>query len=733
MRNLLALIMCAVAVLSATARPAHRMPVVTSQPDGSQVTLTLCGDEFYHFSTTTDGYTVIKNAAGYWVYAQRDGNVLKASNIVAHDADKRSAAESALLANTPRRLTDRNSVANAKRVRSTLQAPNRANFDVTQFRGLIILIKPNDINFTMEDNTVAFYNTIVNQQNMTNVGFGNYGTWTGSVRDYYYDNSMGQFDPVFDIVGPVTVNYNANQIGNSYRWAFQSALRQIDSQVDYTQYDGNNDGKVDMVFFLVAGNTAAVQGNEDLGYLWPHMSEGIGQGTYDGKRISLYACSTELNGSVSSPFVDGIGTICHEFTHVLGFPDLYDANYDDDGKAHDPGEWDIMAGGTDLNYGRTPAGYSIFERYAFGFATPQVINATGSYTLNELSTANEGYILRTPQNKEFFIMENRQKTAKWDRYLPGHGMLVTRVDSTNAYMWVTNQVNNYSSRMYYELLRAGNTAVGDLASDPFPGTMGIPNITNTTHPSLLTYAGKLNPYSIMGITETNGVITFDVIEAGTETTLVETFNSIGISEEVPYEDEGDIATWRLAQCQIAEVEDEHVVAMKNPSVLQMLTPIYYNTSMVTFDVTNTSSETAKLALYYSVNGGSNWTAAKTMGGASSLSVPKMATMVAYWKVVLENTQPAMFRVTMTGGSKNSPCYVDNFTVYYSGEPGGAPVGVRGDIDGNGLVDVEDVNAAINIVLKLNNSSDYPGSADLDNNGIVDVEDVNAIINIILKL
>ena len=60
-------------------------------------------------------------------------------------------------------------------------------------------------------------------------------------------------------------------------------------------------------------------------------------------------------------------------------------------------------------------------------------------------------------------------------------------------------------------------------------------------------------------------------------------------------------------------------------------------------------------------------------------------------------------------------------------------GILGDLDGSGIVDVEDVNAAINIILKLNTMSDYPGNGDMDNSGMIDVEDVNAMINIILKL
>ena len=60
-------------------------------------------------------------------------------------------------------------------------------------------------------------------------------------------------------------------------------------------------------------------------------------------------------------------------------------------------------------------------------------------------------------------------------------------------------------------------------------------------------------------------------------------------------------------------------------------------------------------------------------------------------------------------------------------------GLLGDLNGSGIVDVEDVNAAINIILKLKTMSDYPGNGDMDGNGMIDVEDVNAMINIILKL
>lgn len=721
--------------LSASARPAHSQAVVTPQPDGTQVTLQLCGDEFYHFSTTTDGYTVMQNAAGYWVYAQRDGERLRASSVVAHDAGNRSAAELALLASTPRRITDHAAVGASQRNRARAQyAPAKAPFDYSKFKGLIVLVQPSDITFSMGDDAQRFYNTVVNQENMTNVGFGNYGDWTGSVRDYFYDNTMGAFNPHFDIVGPIKVSYKSTQIGSNYIYAFQTALRLADSQVDYKKYDTDGDGYVDMVYFLVAGNTAAYQGNNQ-GYLWPHASSGVGNGTFDGKQISRYACSTEMNGPESYAFIDGIGTICHEFTHVLGLPDLYDTDYDGtNGEAHHPGAWDIMAGGTDLNYGRTPAGYSIFELYSLGFAHPQLLNSLGEgdYTLNNLAVSNEGYILRTPVNKEYFILENRQNTSKWDAYLPGHGLLVTRVDSTNAYYWTANKVNNDPERMYYELLRAGNSTTGAQSSDPFPGTFGIPSLTNTTTPSLKTFSGKENTYSLVNITESNGVISFTLKKAGQDKTIVETFNTLTESTENIYESQGDIALWRLAQCKSVAVEgNNRAVEMKNPSVLQMQEPIYYNIEQVTFDIANTSSTTAKIVLQYTTDG-KNWTAAKTSTGASSLSVPGNANFTSYWKVELTNTQPAQFRIQMTGGSKTAPCRVDNFTVFYNGEPGSGEDYPVGDVNGDGNVDVDDVNLIINIILDRDSADKYGNRAYITGGTSVSVDDLNALINLLLK-
>ncbi len=233
--------------------------------------------------------------------------------------------------------------------------------------------------------------------------------------------------------------------------------------------------------------------------------------------------------------IDGIGTICHEFSHVLGLPDFYDTNYDKDGKeeSNHPGDWSVMAGGSYLDIGRTPAGYSLYERCSVGFCDedPELLTGKGDFMLPPLSdTQAKGYRINTPVNNEFFLLENRQKTKfKWDSELPGSGMLVFRVDRTKTSVWdmSSNEVNANPNHMYYELIRANGPhkrwnssykAYEYYASpqDAFPNNNKT-SLTNTTTPAnLKTWSGQENALGLLDIKSTNGSITFTVTDYQTD-------------------------------------------------------------------------------------------------------------------------------------------------------------------------------------------------------------------------
>lgn len=713
------------AVVGAMAAPADRTPVRVTQPDGTTLTLRLVGDEFFHYNTTADGYTIVA-VDGAWQYAMSHDGQVVASGRLAHDSERRTADETQWLASVPCHLTSATDITAARQARARRDGPAERTpaIDYSNFRGLIILVDYTDKQFSM-DNPGEFYNQMVNQRHYTGFEYnGAFEACPGSVRDYYNDQSSGLFDPQFDVVGPVTVPYESTaHTGNSNSWrVFKAAMDSVGPKLDLSQYDLNHDGMVDMIIFIGAGYSSHFGGNNS-NYLWPHKSflydydhytylryNGIFAGTY-AATVEMYGW--EANGG-NTPM--GIGTIAHEFGHVLGLPDTYDTDYaNGGGQSHDPGDWDVMASGNNLNMARTPCGYNLWERYALGWTNPPVIDEEDSHSLNPLNTHNEGYILRTSVDNEYFMLENRQQTG-WDAYLPGHGLLVWRVDSTNTTVWTQHKVNADPAHNYFELLRAGGSVSGAKASDPFPGSG---NVTVCSNYKLRTWSGEPNTYMLDGIAEQDGIITFSTVDMSQAEKMVETFDRMEVttanSEQV-----GDIATWKLLSSRVVESGDGKAVSMIYPSNVTMTTSVSRNINRVTCNVENTSTTLAKFTLFYSLDEGATWQKATT----TNFEVPASTTTTIDWLgAAFGQSQRVRFRVGMVAGNKTVPCIIDNFTIYYSGGEA-----VAGDVNGDGAVDVTDVNEAINMIL---GKAVMDTIADLDGNGTVDVSDVNHIINIIL--
>lgn len=731
MRRFTSLMMCLLLGVACWAIPADKTPMKVTQSDGSVLTLRLVGDEFFHYNTTADGYTVLRNSVGSYEYAVKQGDVLAPSGMLAHDAALRTPAERQLLSVVGTHVRASSDVQCAKQSRARAQLPSRGEptVDYDNFRGLIILINYTDRQFSM-DKPYDFYNDMANKENYTGFTFnGSFQSCTGSMRDYFNDQSGGIFRPQFDVVGPVNVNFactDHNGTSNSWR-IFKAAVDAADSMVDFSKYDNDGDGMVDMVYFLVAGYSANYTGNNS-GYLWPHKSVLYDRDNWswivrDGKYLYTYASSTEIYGWEAYGYTMplGIGTMAHEFSHVLGLPDLYDTDYDEHGQSHDPGGWDVMAGG-DYNMGRTPCAYSAWERYALGWSQPREIKSAGSYSLQNVGTTGDGLILRTLVDDEFFMLDNRQN-VKWDAYLPGHGMLIARVDSTDVDIWDSNDVNCDPSHNYYELLRAGNSTSGTSASDPFPGTSNVTSVGNRTQPSLLTWGGVESLLELNNIRETDGVITFDVYAVGQLDSLVEDFEQMAATTDKNLKNvQGNFAKWNFTSANVTAPGSSlcngvHSVAMIKPSVLAMAEPLRVKALRMEFTAFNSSSVEAKFTLYESADG-NTWTKLNN----DYLTVSGNTTATLSWQ--LDMTAPTYYRITMAGGSSNQPCYVDDVTFCYAD----VFPSLLGDVNSDGTVDVSDINVVINMILG-NETIDFV--ADVNNDGEIDVADVNIIVNIIL--
>ncbi len=530
-------------VATTFARPAWKGVLTVTQPDGSTVSLRLVGDEYLHYYTTSDGYALVRDAGGRYVYASLDAEgQLTPTTLVAHDEGMRSQQENEYLQLTGRIAPRMNAATTRMRQQNeearsrALRARRDARYDYSQFKGLVILVEYNDCPFRYDD-----YNDImqqmINQDDYTGTDRtnfqlpsmfgGGYHTCTGSMRDFFRDNSAGMFVPTFDIVGPVSINRSQYYSGvdsqsDPYGKTTRSmqlmidACTAADAQVNFKDYDTNNDGMVDMIYFVFSGLPSYIQGNDER-LLWPHQSDLSGRNVRkDGVKLGRYACSTELFGyaQYNWSILEGIGTMCHEFSHVLGLPDFYDTGNTDDRECITPGSWTVMASGSDYDFGRRPCGYSLFERYALGFATPQVVSEPTDVTLTDIAVSNEGLRINSAQKNEFFMLENRQNT-KWDASLPGHGLLVFRVDSTNNYSWNWyNAVNDNPDHPLYELIRATGYRNNDTGYDPFPGTGKVRELDNETSPAhLRSWTGKNTPFGLSNIQEQDGVISFQVFDA----------------------------------------------------------------------------------------------------------------------------------------------------------------------------------------------------------------------------
>ena len=126
---------------------------------------------------------------------------------------------------------------------------------------------------------------------------------------------------------------------------------------------------------------------------------------YDGVQLDSYACSNELNYNYSGAIdMDGIGTFCHEYGHVLGLPDLYAASYTG---AFTPGSWELMDHGSYNGNGKVPPYMCAYDRYALNWIEPYEITTLDStYTLGQICD-NKAYIIKTNLDNEYFLLENR--------------------------------------------------------------------------------------------------------------------------------------------------------------------------------------------------------------------------------------------------------------------------------------------------------------------------------------
>lgn len=500
-------------VIAILASPVSRAIKASPEPfeytldDGTRVMLTLHGDEYAHYYTDATGAILTEAMDGQLHYATlgTDGTLVAMAEcyhpLSAAPWQDREALVNAFNRNEERSRVQQRKVAPES---SRLSFPTKGSPHVA-----VVLVEFSNNSFTIDD-PQGTYDRMFNSP-----GFNEYSA-TGSVIDYYTENSDGQFTPIFDILGPVKLAnpiayYGGNNAsGNDQRPAQMviDACMLLDDEVDFSIYDTDDDGWIDNVYVFYAGYGEADGGGAST--IWPHswnVYYGAGLSCeLDGKRLDHYATSQELSRGTNT--LTGIGTFCHEFGHVLSLPDLYATNYSG---AFTPGSYSLMDSGSYNNSSRTPPLHSAYERYCLGWIEPEELVEQQNVTLLPTSDPdgiNDARLITTDVDNEYYVLENRQK-AGWDRYIPGHGMLIWHIDY-DARQWNANTVNNDKAKQYVDLVEADGKATSSTRSgDPFPGTANVTSFTDDTTPSMRPWSGVMLYKPITDIQETaDGLITF---------------------------------------------------------------------------------------------------------------------------------------------------------------------------------------------------------------------------------
>ena len=557
MRKILLLITFILMAMHIHAVKINPIPFSVTQSDGTTIMIKGYGDENFHWYTTVDGAIVDQVGQNYYIANIDDNGNITASRQLAHEKNIRNILEKKIISNQDKELFYNHALNNIAQAKTSISsASDTINYfpHIGLPKVLVILVNFSDTTFK-EKNPKLSFNQYLN-------GTGspvNYGTREdrniGSVADYFNYISNGNFRPEFDLIGPVTVSQPSSYYGKDsynitdYNWSqlIIDACKAAKDSADFSQYDSDNDGNIDLIYVIYAGYSQSI-GKNSSDFLWPKSGIIYPLTTYNGKNIRRAGISNELNytpgfsAKNKQYYINGIGLFCHEFSHTLGLPDFYS------GSASRPEMefWDLMDGGEytgdDVGYAPTP--YTPWEKEVMGWQDIDTLKDDSAAVTLEAN--NAAYKILSSDTAQYAIIQNIQKTG-WYAGMPGHGMLIYKVDYPYPTVNMNDKPNQASipaMTIYpadeklvssYSVNNNNITYDDYLASmegDPFPGINSITQIDSiplnddTVDNKTINITIKKPIYDIVENTD-NGVVTFSYLKKGISTGIHNHFTFSG--------------------------------------------------------------------------------------------------------------------------------------------------------------------------------------------------------------
>ena len=487
--------------------PAKRIKRSLTLADGTIVMATLIGDENGHWYVDDNGKALTEDSTGIARYI----------SLYELNSRQKTKTERMVMRNKNRKAR----LAKAKHISSFITRGSEESIYegyTGKKKGLVILVNFTNKKFSFTRND---FDALTNEKGYSK------NNAKGSVSDYFRNQSYGKFELEFDVVGPYNLSHDMAYYGKNDDndddvlpgAMVTEAVKLANKDVNYADYDWDRDGEVDQVYIIHAGYSEEQGGPSSCIYSheWDlesakHFNNG-GDGAIllDNVWINTYACSSELKNNMGKK-MNGIGTMCHEFSHCLGLPDLYDTDNND---VFGMNSWSVMDYGSYNDDGHRPCGYTSYERWSAGWLEPTELKVTTTVTdMKPITETPEAYIIYNDANHdEYYLLENRQLSS-WDDAGYGHGLLILHVDYDKE-AWADNKVNNNPSHQRLTIFHADNDAYStSLDGDPYPGTSGNNSLTDNSIPSAKIFnANKDGKFfmskPITDITESdNGYISF---------------------------------------------------------------------------------------------------------------------------------------------------------------------------------------------------------------------------------
>ena len=563
---------------------------IIKQADGTTITVRAYGDEDLSYFLASDGTLLYQEGTNFYIAGVKADGTLYSTGVLAHEPSMRTIKEiSAIKAQNAKAFyNSMETQAKANKVRREPMTPDNSLLpSLGKHKIPVILVEFSDVEFSVENPKATFDKYLNGKELFNKETDPEMGQNYASVAKYFKDMSFGKFEPEFEVYGPVNLGKPLATYGAGYSsqenmgLLLTDACTAVDDEVDFTQYDSNDDGNIDLIYIIYAGFSQSIAGNSTdcihpkSGYLSLAKS-------FDGMDVKRYGVNNELNGTpadqANGPIINGIGLFCHEFSHCMGLPDLYpkSGSIAEACINQNMDYWSLMDAGEYTANGYRPTAYTAWERERLGWMEIGTLTGPSNVELKSLDEGGAAFRIYNDKDEtghEYYIVENVQNNG-WNKNLFGNGLMVTHVDYLSSQFSLGGcKVNNTEGhpRMhvmaadgmfvpeyflgstiedsYITFLKEHNADLvakyggqvfsiddykAEAAGDLFPGTSNATSLTDDSQPmKAWTYNGETMGKPITDITNDTekGIVSFKFMGGGepvdgiNEVTVNKTTNS----------------------------------------------------------------------------------------------------------------------------------------------------------------------------------------------------------------